>query len=129
MSESRPSQRPVNLNLLRFHFPLPAVTSITHRLTGVVLFLGVWVLLYLLHESLMGTGGGRNLSETPVGKLMLLVIFAAASFHLLAGIKHLLLDLGIGERLTSARALAWGVWVLSIALTAVFAVLFLARSM
>ena len=118
MSGNHSSPRPVNLNLLRFHFPLPAVTSITHRITGVVLFLGVWVLLYLLHESLVGMDTGRTFASAPLGKLILIAIFAAASFHLLAGIKHLLLDLGIGERLQSARLLAALVWLLAIGLTA-----------
>lgn len=121
MSGLHQSPRPVNLNLLRFHFPLPAVTSITHRLTGVVLFFSVWVLLYVLHDALTGFDTTRTLSEAPLGKLILLGIFAAASFHLLAGLKHLLLDLGIGEGLRAARIMSAGVWLLAIVSTVLLA--------
>ncbi|MCY4198304.1 MAG: succinate dehydrogenase, cytochrome b556 subunit [Gammaproteobacteria bacterium] len=121
MSTSRPSARPVNLNLLRFHFPLNAVTSITHRITGLVLFIGVWALLYLAHNALAPLAAGPSFAEAPLGKLVLLALFGCASFHLFAGVKHLLLDFGIGEHLKTARVLASTAWVLAAALTAVFA--------
>ncbi|MEC8021955.1 MAG: succinate dehydrogenase, cytochrome b556 subunit, partial [Pseudomonadota bacterium] len=31
-------ERPINLDLTQFSFPLPALASITHRITGVILF-------------------------------------------------------------------------------------------
>ncbi len=120
MSISHRSARPVHLNLLRFHFPLPAITSITHRITGMVLFVGMWALLYLAHDALAPFSGGPNLAEAPLGKLALVALFGCASFHLLAGIKHLLLDLGIGENLRAVRSASAAVWVLAAALTAAF---------
>ena len=42
------TDRPVNLNLLAFSFPLAAIVSITHRVTGVILFVGVAFALYAL---------------------------------------------------------------------------------
>ena len=42
------TDRPVNLNLLAFSFPLAAIVSITHRITGVILFVGVAFALYAL---------------------------------------------------------------------------------
>ncbi len=123
MSESHQSARPVHLNLLRFHFPLPAVTSITHRITGIALFLGVWVLLYLAHDALAPLASERSLTEAPLGKLILFALCACASFHVLAGIKHLLLDLGIGEGLKAARVFSAAVWVLSGLVSAAFATL------
>lgn len=115
--------RPINLNLFRFHFPLSAVTSITHRITGVLLFLGVWLLLYLLHLALQ-PGGSAELSEileSIWGRGVLVLLAACAIFHLVAGFKHLLLDLHIGESLEASRALSWSTWLLTVVLTALVA--------
>ena len=46
------TDRPVNLNLLAFSFPLAAIVSITHRITGVVLFVGLAFALYALDLAL-----------------------------------------------------------------------------
>lgn len=111
--------RPVNLNLFRFHFPLAAVTSITHRITGVALFLGMWVLLYFLHLGLEddGSGGLSAVLGSFSGKGVLALLAACATFHLAAGFKHLLMDLHIGETLDASRMLSWSTWLLTLLLT------------
>ena len=120
--------RPINLNLTSIRFPLAAIASISHRITGVILFLGVAFLLYLLQTSL-GSEAGFNLtvqlSQTYVGKLLIWLILVSIGYHLLAGVKHLMLDLGWGETKASAElgakallvslfviAVLSGVWVL-----------------
>ena len=114
------SERPVNLNLLKFHFPITAVTSITHRITGVLLFFGFWLLLYLLHLGLQpdGAAGLNAILGSDWGKALVLALAACAAFHLIAGFKHLLLDLHIGESLTAARTLCWATWLIAFLLTA-----------
>ena len=116
-------ERPVNLNLFRFHFPVSAVTSITHRLTGAFLFLGVWALLYLLHVTLGQDGWAKAsvLVASTWGKSILIVLAACAGFHLVAGFKHLLMDLHIGETLKASRILSWCTWAIAILLTALAA--------
>lgn len=37
----RRAPRPVFFNLMRIHMPVGALTSITHRLTGILLALGI----------------------------------------------------------------------------------------
>ena len=51
------TDRPVNLNLLAFSFPLAAIVSITHRVTGVILFVGVAFALYALDMALASPEG------------------------------------------------------------------------
>ena len=46
------TDRPVNLNLFAFSFPLTAIVSITHRITGIILFGGVAFALYVLDMAL-----------------------------------------------------------------------------
>ena len=92
--------RPVNLDLTTVKFPLPAITSILHRISGVALFFGIGVMLYLLQLSLESEAGFERVTEllraTPV-KLMVWLILAGLLYHLIAGIKHLLMDWGFGE--------------------------------
>ena len=92
--------RPVNLDLTTVKFPLPAITSILHRISGVGLFFGIGVVLYFLQLSLESEAGFERVLEllraTPV-KLTIWLILAGLLYHLIAGIKHLLMDWGLGE--------------------------------
>ncbi len=95
-------KRPVNLDLTQFDFPLPALTSIVHRITGVALFVGVAFMMYALELSLSGEEGFKLIGEyldSFLAKLICWGIVSALLYHLVAGCKHLLMDIGIGETL------------------------------
>lgn len=111
--------RPAFFNLLRIAFPVGAVTSIGHRVSGVVLALCTPVLIYLLDASLRSAEdyqGIRALLGTAPAKGMLVVILWAFSHHFLAGIRHLLMDIDVGSSLPAARRSAWLVNMASVAL-------------
>lgn len=113
--------RPVNLDLTTFSFPLPAITSILHRISGVLLFVGVGFLIYALDKSLANAASYNELQVLLSGNLVKLitwVIISALLYHFVAGIKHLLMDLGIGETLEGARTGAILTMVISAALIA-----------
>ncbi|OZG71254.1 succinate dehydrogenase, cytochrome b556 subunit [Hahella sp. CCB-MM4] len=103
------SKRPVNLDLTKFHFPLPAITSILHRISGVIIFVSMAFLLWGLDMSLESEQSFNSLLAVLNGffaKLILWGILAALAYHFVAGIKHLVMDAGIGEDLESARLFA-----------------------
>ncbi|MDX1590178.1 MAG: succinate dehydrogenase, cytochrome b556 subunit [Oleiphilaceae bacterium] len=111
------SQRPVNLDLSKFHFPLPAITSILHRISGIIVFVGMAILLYLLGRSLSGEAGFAavaGLMDNPLVKLILWGTLSGLAYHLIAGVKHLIADFGVGEELESARLAAKATVVLSV---------------
>lgn len=100
------TKRPVNLDLGKFHFPLPAITSILHRISGIIVFVGMGFLLYGLDLSLSGESGFQAVAtvmDSFIAKFIVWGTLAALAFHLVAGIRHLIMDLGIGETLEGAR--------------------------
>ena len=109
-------ERPVNLNLFKFKFPVMAIVSVLHRLSGVIIFLAIPAMLYILHQSLISQSsfvGLQNALQYPVIKILIWVMLSAVLFHLFAGIRHLVMDLGYAESKMGGRITAWA--VLSIA--------------
>ena len=105
-----PKPRPVFFNLAEIQLPVGALTSITHRITGVLLALGVPFCIYLLDRSLQGPSGFSQvrvlLDYFPV-KGALIVLTWALAHHMLAGVRHLLSDIDIGSQLPASRRSAW----------------------
>jgi succinate dehydrogenase / fumarate reductase cytochrome b subunit len=113
--------RPVYLNLFEIRQPLPAIVSILHRASGALLFVvGVPFVLWALQGSLASAEGFARFQAAighPAAKIILLVLAWGYLHHLLAGVRHLLLDARVGLDLPSARRTAAGVLVLSLFLT------------
>lgn len=112
-------KRPVNLDLTTIKFPVTAIASITHRISGVALFLALPLLLWMLDRSLaspQGFADMQNLFSSALVKLVIWGILAALIFHLVAGIRHLFMDVGIGETLEGGRRGAFTVFAVSIVL-------------
>ena len=120
--------RPKNLELQTIRFPLPAITSILHRISGVIIFVGIAILLFLLAESLRSEEGFANVQQwltAPLVKFVVWGVLAGLLYHLAAGIKHLFMDAGVGETLQGGvngsrlvvivsiiTIIAAGVWIL-----------------
>ena len=119
MNDTVNKERPVNLDLGAFRWPITAIASILHRISGVALFVGVGFLIWSLGASLEGPESFESLKECLSGvvpKLILWAIVAGLIYHLIAGCKHLLMDIGIGETLEGGRLGAKIVLVLSVVL-------------
>ena len=101
--------RPVNLDLQTIHFPITAIASIIHRVSGVIMFVAIGILLWLLSISLSSPEGFIEASEIVDGffvKLILWGILTALSYHIAGGIRHLIMDLGYFEELESGTLTA-----------------------
>jgi succinate dehydrogenase / fumarate reductase, cytochrome b subunit len=127
MIPSRP-KRPVFLDLWRIRLPMAGVVSILHRVSGVLMVLTIPVAAVQFHQALSGPAGFAAsvgfLGQTWV-KLALLVLVWGLLHHLLAGVRHLLLDIGYGLNREAARRSAWVTLLASLAA----AVLVFARGM
>lgn len=102
--------RPVFLNLAQIRMPVGALTSIGHRVTGMLLAAGIPFAVYLLHRSLQNEQGFaevlRLLGHGAVKVAIVLVVWALAH-HVLAGVRHLFSDFNVGSPLRLARRSAW----------------------
>lgn len=113
-------KRPVYLNLLQIRLPLPGLVSILHRASGVLLFLLLPLMLFLLQQSLQSESGFLQLRESisrPAFKIWLAVLLFAWLHHFLAGLRLLLLDMHIGVELPRARLSSALVLALAVVLT------------
>jgi succinate dehydrogenase subunit C (EC 1.3.5.1) len=98
--------RPVNLDLSTIKFPVTAIVSILHRVSGVVMLGGVIVLLYMLDMSLSSEKSYDELASLmalPWAKLILWAVLSALAYHFVAGVRHLIMDLGVGESLEGGK--------------------------
>lgn len=116
--------RPVNLPLPQLFAAMPAtaVASILHRASGVVLFFGALYPCYLLDLALQGSRGFERaaaVAGTGFGKFAMWLLLTALAYHLFAGVRHLLLDLHLGDSAAAGRFSAY----LVLLLTAVAAIL------
>lgn len=111
--------QPKNLNLLTIRFPMPAIVSILHRISGFILFLAIPLLLWGLNHSLASQQDFDTVHQfltTPLIKWIVWGVMAALLYHLTAGIRHLLMDIHIGESLKSGRIAAYVTIIFSLIL-------------
>ncbi len=120
------SDRPVNLDIFTMNLPFTALASFAHRITGGILFVGLAFGLYALQLALSSAQGfaeAVTLSDTVLGRIIFTGLVFSFSYHLLAGIKHLLLDFHIGDSVRGAHLTSVVVVLLALLATLVFGVL------
>ncbi|HYF97406.1 MAG TPA: succinate dehydrogenase, cytochrome b556 subunit [Coxiellaceae bacterium] len=111
--------RPTNRNVFQYRFPLTAIISILHRVSGVALFLAMPLFLCALSSSLASAEQFQSLQTTLQQihiKFLVWVILAALSFHWVAGVRHMIMDLGFAESLRAGQMGAMLTLIFSIVL-------------
>lgn len=99
-------KRPVNLDIGTIQLPITSYVSILHRVSGVVLFAAIAVFLWVLDASLTSEESFNAVKECIGSTFCQLIIWAslaALAYHMVAGIRHLIMDFGIGETLEGGR--------------------------
>lgn len=102
MKKAVNDKRPVNLDIASMKLPITAYVSILHRVSGVVIFVGVAILLCMLGTSLESAEGFAEVQasmDSFFAKLIVWGVLSGLIYHTVAGVKHLIMDLGIGETL------------------------------
>ncbi|MFL2699359.1 MAG: succinate dehydrogenase, cytochrome b556 subunit [Gammaproteobacteria bacterium] len=114
--------RPVNINLLKIRLPISAFTSITHRLSGMYIFFITFPLsVYLFKISINSNSDFINLINSLENNLYLSTFVAFSYlvlwYHILTGVRHLIMDMHIGESLKASRLsslLVLLIWFISV---------------
>lgn len=107
---NKKSIRPKNLDLLHIRLPIGGVVSILHRVSGVLLVLGLPFAMLILQQSLQSPDDYmhvRALFVSLLARVLILLVIILLTHHFLAGVRHLLLDLDIGISRGSGRLGAW----------------------
>jgi len=106
------NNRPKNLNLFTIKLPINALVSILHRVSGVVLFIALPLLLLGLNHSFSGDKGYSQITSLLDHWFIkiILVGFSWAFFHhFYAGLRHLAQDFhwmhGLDQAKNSSRFL------------------------
>jgi succinate dehydrogenase / fumarate reductase cytochrome b subunit len=114
--------RPVNLDISTIRLPITAYVSILHRISGVIMVVASFLLLWALDLSLSSAESFASLGDllsSPLAKFVVWGIVTALIYHSFAGVRHLIMDFGVGETMEGGILGARLVFVL----TAVSAVL------
>ncbi|KPF86068.1 succinate dehydrogenase [alpha proteobacterium AAP38] len=114
-------QRPLSPHLQVYRLPLPALTSIAHRITGVGLTVGTLLLVWWLVAAAAGPDAYATASgfiASPIGLLLMFGWTAALWYHLLNGLRHLIWDgakmLTLEQSYSSAKLVIGGAVVATV---------------
>lgn len=109
---------------VHYRLPLAGIVSILHRISGILMFLLLPFILFLLDKSLTSEISFEYLKGFTSNLLVKLIILAlswAYLHHFCAGIRHLVMDMHIGVDKDSGRKSAVGVFAVSLPLAALVA--------
>ena len=119
------TRRPTFINLFLIKLPISAISSISHRLSGIAIFfiaLPTFVLLFLTDYMVTAQGEWDLDKYNLEVKLLVSVSLIALTYHTLAGLRHMLIDFSsYGHELDQARLSA----MLTFALTFVVSIFLL----
>jgi succinate dehydrogenase / fumarate reductase, cytochrome b subunit len=120
MAEAKRVDRPLSPHLQIYRPQLTAITSILTRITGNALIVGVmlavwWLLAASVSEAYFAVANA--VATSWFGNLVFLGSAWAVWYHLLAGLRHLVWDAGIGLDIPTAEKLGWACIAGSVLLT------------
>ena len=100
--------RPVYIDLRKIDLPVSALISITHRLSGMyVFFITLPLMLALIYFSTESQNSFNDLSLFLKGHKFILgfivLSFCILWYHILSGLRHLIMDAHIGESLLASK--------------------------
>lgn len=93
------SKRPIYLNIINIQLPITAIVSILHRISGVLLFIMIGPILWLLQSSLSSYEQFYKIANFLLKniiffKFLLWNIIITLIYHVIAGIRQILMDIG-----------------------------------
>ena len=105
-------EKPLSPHLQIYKPQLTSVLSIMHRISGVSLIAGLFLLLWWLYG--LSQGGEAYIylmvfMSSFLGYILKLALIVSVTFHLINGIRHISWDLGFGLDIKIDYYSGWGV--------------------
>lgn len=126
------AERPLSPHLSVYRmYRYSVLSSISNRIAGVALSLGLIALVYWLMAAASGPqayGEALTVLSSDGFKAVLLILLAAFSYHLVAGIRHLVWDTGRCMERSQSQKSAWLIGIVSLLLFIALAWWLLARA-
>ena len=100
-------KRPININLFKINLPLSAMLSISHRISGILIFFVVLpvtaIVLSFLYDSQDSYNNIVNfyLSNWII-KLFLISLVLIFQYHIFTGVRHMMMDFHLLEESLSS---------------------------
>ena len=120
--KSEKRERPLSPHLQAYKPQMTSVLSIFHRMAGVALAIGTFLVVAVLVTAAMGEeefNVVRDFIASPLGTFMIFGWSAALFYHMCNGIRHLFWDMGYLFKLKNAYAAGYVVLISATLLTAV----------
>jgi succinate dehydrogenase / fumarate reductase cytochrome b subunit len=94
------------MSIKSYNFPITAISSILHRISGVVLIIAIPLAVVGMNYSLAGPSGYEG-TVTFLVKGWFSVFFwlflSSVTYHIYAGVRHMIMDMGFGESMKVAK--------------------------
>ena len=117
-------KHPVYLNLFKIRLPIAGVVSLAQRASGILMFLAMPFIVYLLDLSVQSNEGFEQalaILQHPFLIAVQILFVWALAHHLFAGIRFLLIDADIAIEKKPANITAWLVMLLTIVVVLIVA--------
>lgn len=105
---------------LTYHWHIGMIASFLHRITGVAIFLsipfGIWFLIQISHGE-ETFNRALEFLDHPFVSVVLFALLLGLIYHLINGLRYLLLDRSFGIDIAIARKSAWFTLILSFILS------------
>ena len=118
---NKASERPLSPHLQIYKPQISSVLSISHRISGIVLSLGLiaitaWLFIAAYYPA--SYVDFVELSSHLLGRIAMIGFTLAFTYHLLSGIRHMFWDMGYGFELKNMAISGWAVVISSLGVTA-----------
>ena len=115
------NDRPIDIQFGKFCWPVTAIASILHRITAVIIWVGLGISLAALYFASQSEASFNHLVSSLESDFIVQFIvwglLSAFGYYCMGTIKHLIQDMGYCEEFASGRVISWVAIILGLALS------------
>lgn len=113
--------RPVDIQLLKFGWPVTAIASILHRITAVIIWVGLGIgiatICYAAQSPEAFDAVADTINNHFLAQFVVWGLLTAYGYYCMGTIKHLIQDMGYFEEFEGGKFISWTALALGILLS------------